>query len=273
MAIPQRSTAHFPKEKRAIAVRFDNHHRTRLLTYRPRDAETKEARLLGLGKWFSKAGVQEGDPICIIVGDPEEGVYRIALQRQILAEDEAAARVELKTAQTDSIAQEALRALVRLTKKRPAQVAMEEMRRIAEATRCRPRPRTPISVSTRSESVPPGLRLLLREVHNGKCQLCSFTFAKRDGEPYFEIHHLDPKRGHHPHNLLVVCPNCHAQFEHAILSECVWAGNWLISITINGKRIAIHQPLASGATLRTMLGIMILLAAHFGPIMITSRYH
>ena len=113
----------------------------------------------------------------------------------------------------------------------------------------------------RHEGVPPGIRILLREMHDGKCQLCSFTFEKRNGEPYFEIHHLDPKVGHHPNNLLVVCPNCHAQFEHATVTDFRWTGNWLVGVAINGKRVSIRQPLAHDSIRRGLLGLVIVVAA------------
>jgi predicted restriction endonuclease len=109
--------------------------------------------------------------------------------------------------------------------------------------------------------VPPGIRVLLRELHSGKCQLCSFTFEKRNGEPYFEIHHLDPEIGHHPANLLVLCPNCHAQFEHAIVTNFEWARNWLVGVTINGKRITVRQPLACDPMNTALLSLLILVAA------------
>lgn len=83
---------------------------------------------------------------------------------------------------------------------------------------------------------------MLEAVHNGKCQMCSFTFAKRDGKPYFEVHHVDPKRGHHPANLLVVCPNCHAQLEPTVVSDSEFVSGWLVGVKINGKRVAIRQP-------------------------------
>jgi hypothetical protein len=113
----------------------------------------------------------------------------------------------------------------------------------------------------------------LRAFHEGKCQLCSFTFEKRDGEPYFEIHHLDAKLGHHPHNLLVLCANCHAQLEHAAVTDFAWAGSWLIGLTINGRRVCVRQPLAPDLSPRSMLGIALIFAAQMGPMitLMTSK--
>ena len=88
-----------------------------------------------------------------------------------------------------------------------------------------------------------------------------FRKKKRNGEPYFEIHHLDPGVGHHPTNLLVVCPNCHAQFEHATVTDFKWAGNWLVGVMINSKRFAVRQPLAHASIRRALLGWGIVVAA------------
>ena len=62
------------------------------------------------------------------------------------------------------------------------------------------------------ESVPASLRAILARLYKGQCQISGFSFLKRDGEPYFEVHHIDPLLGHHAKNVLVVCPNVHAQF-------------------------------------------------------------
>ena len=90
--------------------------------------------------------------------------------------------------------------------------------------------------------MPPALRALLEAIHQGKCQICGFTFKKRDGKPYFEIHHLEPDQGHHPMNVLVICPNCHAQLENATVAETERVMGWLVAVKINGKRFRVRQP-------------------------------
>ncbi|MGA2905749.1 MAG: HNH endonuclease, partial [Candidatus Korobacteraceae bacterium] len=157
-------------------------------------------------------------------------------------------------------AEQQLTILGRLARKRPREVAQEELLRIVQQSARQPRPRVLPAVAERREGVPAGTRVLLRELHDGKCQICSFTFEKRNGEPYFEIHHLDPRIGHHPTNLLVVCPNCHAQLEHAMLGDFRWAGHWLVGLSINGKRLSVRQPLAHDSMRRALLGLFIVIA-------------
>ena len=261
LAIPQKFKGWFPREKGQIQVVFDDEDKAKALTFHPYDPEVKESRVFGLGRWFSKRGVREGDLISITLEDPARRLYRIALDRFVREREEQKARQKLQAARTDSEAEQELSTLSRLTRKRPLELAQEELLRIAQESLRQPRPRVFPGAPERHEGVPSGIRVLLRELHDGKCQLCSFTFEKRNGEPYFEIHHLDPKVGHHPSNLLVVCPNCHAQFEHATVTDFKWAGNWLVGVLINGKWVAVRQPLAHGSIRRALLGLGIVVAA------------
>ena len=261
LAVPQKFTAWFPGEKGQIQVVFDDEEKTKTLTFHPYDPIVKENRIFGLGQWMSKRGVREGDLISITLEDPSTRLYRIALDRYVQEREEHKARRELQAARTDSDAERELSTLSRLTKRRPRELAQEELLRIAQQSLRQPRPRASPSATERHEGVPSAIRVLLRELHDGKCQLCSFTFEKRNGEPYFELHHLDPEVGHHPCNLLVVCANCHAQFERANVTDHKWAGNWLVGVTINGKRVAVRQPLAHDSIRRALLGLVIMLAA------------
>jgi hypothetical protein len=253
LAVPQEHVHLFPKEKQEIRVRLEDGNRLTALTYSPFGDRTKEARIFGLGTWFKNARIHEGALLWII----REGVdqYRIVSDRALKLETENAARAHLTEAPSEAEADNDLQVLSRLTRKPRQVLVREEVERIAKATKCTPRPRLRIPHALRSEGVPAGLRILLRELHNGKCQLCSFTFQKQDGYPYFEIHHIDPACGHHPYNLLLVCGNCHAQLEHAFVTDHIWQSKWLVRVTINGKKIAIRQPLLTNIDRRAILGI------------------
>lgn len=62
------------------------------------------------------------------------------------------------------------------------------------------------------------VRTFLKEQYGGKCQICGYTFTKRDGEPYFEGVYLVSRTKaswiDHPGNVLCLCANCCAKFEH-----------------------------------------------------------
>jgi predicted HNH restriction endonuclease len=81
----------------------------------------------------------------------------------------------------------------------------------------------------------------LRDIYAGHCQICDFWFLKKDKEPYFEIHHLDPLRGHHPKNVVVVCGNCHNQFEHANVKQEFNDDRWLIRVSFNERTFLVKQ--------------------------------
>jgi 5-methylcytosine-specific restriction endonuclease McrA len=261
IAIPQRFNGWFPHDKGPIQIVFDDEQESEPLTFHPYDPVVKESRIFGLGRWFSRRGVREGDQISITLEDLNRPLYRIALDRYVREREEERTRQKLQAAQTDSEALQEVDALSRMTRKRPRAVARDELTRIALESIRRPRPKIYPGAAERHEGVPPAIRVLLRELHDGRCQLCSFTFEKANGEPYFEVHHLDPEIGHHPTNLLLLCPNCHAQFEHATVTDFRWVGGWLVGVTINGKRFGVRQPLVQNSIKRTLLGLVILAAA------------
>ena len=127
LAIPQKFRDLFPRERSEIRVAFDDEENAKTLTFQPYDSVVKENRILGLHRWFSKRGVREGDLISITLENPEPRLYRIALDRFVRERQEQRARQGLRTAQTDSEAEQQLTALSRLTKRRPRDVAQDEL--------------------------------------------------------------------------------------------------------------------------------------------------
>jgi len=125
--------------------------------------------------------VREGDLISITVEDYDRRLYRIALDRYVREREEQKTREKLRVAPTDSEAEQELTALSRLTRRRPRELAQQELLRIAQQSPRRPRPRVSPGATERHEGVPSGIRVLLRELHDGKCQLCSFTSKRGTG--------------------------------------------------------------------------------------------
>lgn len=257
IAIPQKFGSWFPKERSRITLAFDDEQATSEVTFHPHDPSGKENRVFGTKEWFSKRQIVPGDLITIRVENPAKRVYRIILDRFLREKEQRESRQRLESAATESEAQRELSTLVRLARKRSRRVAREELLRLAQNRAPEKRLRVASNVSGRHETAPAAIRVLLRELHDGKCQLCSFSFQKRNGQPYFEIHHLEPAVGHHPANLLVICANCHAQLEHAMVTDLVRNGIWLTSLRINGRRIAVRQPLLGQATKAKLLALIV----------------
>jgi hypothetical protein len=75
------------------------------------------------------------------------------------------------------------------------------------------------NVSTRRYERGPAGKAM-KELYDYRCMVdgCGFTFLKKNGDPYAESHHLEAlSRGglDDPRNIVVLCPNHHAQFHHA----------------------------------------------------------
>ena len=91
------------------------------------------------------------------------------------------------------------------------------------------------------ETVPYSIRKILLYLYKGRCQVSGFTFLMKNGEPYFEIHHINPLKGHHIKNLLVVCPNTHAQFTYSNVKHDFDKYGWLRKVKFNNEPNNIFQ--------------------------------
>ena len=225
LAIPRKYSKEFPATKSTIRVVLDDGSRLEPKAYAPYEGKDRECRIFGLRGWFSRRRVVPGDVITVTVEDHTKGIYRVALDRYVRQRQESDARRELYRVDSPEAARLHLHRLAVATREKPQAVAFQEISRLA-ATRPLRRKRISMFQKGRAEAVPPSLRVLLEAIHGGRCQLCSFTFQKRDGSPYFEIHHVEADMGHHPANLLVVCANCHARLEQASVSKLERVLGW-----------------------------------------------
>ena len=91
------------------------------------------------------------------------------------------------------------------------------------------------------ERTPLAIRKLLLNIYKGRCQITQFTFLTKQNIPYFEIHHIDPTKGKHPKNLLVVSPNIHAQFTHSQVKHFFDKNNWLRKVQFNNHLFTVFQ--------------------------------
>jgi 5-methylcytosine-specific restriction endonuclease McrA len=223
-----------------VSVLLDDRDTPEQKPYSPYESTTRQCRIGGLHAWYRQHRLTGGEQVLITVLDEGARVYRLTLGQR---EQEREARDRLDNARTDVDAQEQLRKLARLERQPERAAAIAELIRLLKQQRDQKRRHVPLAGTSRREPLPANIRVLLRAVHDGKCQLCGFTFRKTDNEPYFEVHHIEADKGHLLWNLLVVCPNCHAQFEHADVGHLEKRGVWVIGVTINGERKAVYQPL------------------------------
>jgi 5-methylcytosine-specific restriction endonuclease McrA len=257
LAISRKFQPLFPSVAQKITVFFDDAVTPHQKPYTPYESTTRECRIYSLRRWFRKHRASEGDWAEII---KEAEGYRLIFRSQ----EEMRYQQELRTAKTEGQAEEALRRLAHRRRLSQRATALKELARLAQ--QIQRRKRIPVAPRERHEGVPVSLRTLLKTVYRGRCQICGFTFRKRDGEPYFEVHHVDPEAGHHPQNLLVLCANCHAQMEHAEVAVKRDEQGWVVAVVINGKERTVRQALAT----KRRQSLMTLLALIFLPLWLLS---
>jgi len=85
----------------------------------------------------------------------------------------------------------------------------------------------------------------LKRLYGGKCQICKFTFRKRNGRKYSETHHLIPlgdSGSDSIANITILCANCHRQLTYAKVElGKLRANKRVIKINDVPKEIEYHQ--------------------------------
>ncbi len=236
IAIPKEFHDWFPVSDGYLSILFDRARKPRKKRFRTSQSSARELRIYGLRAWYKKHHAEEGD--WIEISRKGSHYHFVFCSRKRL---EASYRRQIERAKTEAEASEALDRLAELQRKRTRRAALEELRRLAHTQIARKYRSTPARAHL--ERVPSGIRVLLQEVYQGKCQICGFSFMKKDGTPYFEVHHIVPTEGHHPKNLLVLCANCHAQMEHAQVSFQRTPDGWVEKVVINGVEKRVYQAL------------------------------
>lgn len=245
IAIPTPLAKWFPDRSTDIQVYLNDSSVPQSKRYSSYSSSTKEGRIGGVKPWFEANGLRSGDEIVVQLVDKERSIYRLVPERDFVA---ATQRLQnrFEQAASEREASEGLTGLSKWTNTGEDEVALSEYRRLASATAPMGRQRITRAASRRRETAPPALRALLGQLYRGHCQVCDFWFLKRDNEPYFEIHHLNASAGHHPKNLLVVCGNCHNQFEHAAIAPEFDDEQWLLRVRFNKTLHQVNQIVLTG---------------------------
>lgn len=61
----------------------------------------------------------------------------------------------------------------------------------------------------------------LKKLYCNRCQICGYTFEYEKGKFYSEVHHYNPLKvsaDDELDNMIVVCPNHHAEFDHGMIA-------------------------------------------------------
>lgn len=240
IAIPVRLKDLFPDHNDTIQIYLNDSPVSETKQYSSYLSSTRECRIGGVKQWFQQNNLKSGDEIVIQVIDRENFVYRLIPERTFILETEELQR-KFDHSETEQDASEKIEALTHWTHSKINEAVFNEYYRLINILPSKDRKNIEKSSSRARESVPASLRTLLRYIFNGHCQVCDFWFFKRNGEPYFEIHHLDPLKGHQLKNLLVVCGNCHNQFEHADVKHIFNDDEWLVRVSFNERTYPVKQ--------------------------------
>jgi hypothetical protein len=240
IAIPMSLAKWFPEQNARIHIYLDDTIAPETKQYSSYKSRTRECRIGGMTEWFRDNKIKDGDEIVIQLIDKEHFVYQLIPESKFIlktheiqnnldsSENEISAKEELKKlSKWAGIAQEKvlLNEYVRLINTIPTTERRYVNRRSKEAR----------------ESTPCNLRVLLSDIYQGYCQVCDFWFLKKDNGPYFEIHHINPLLSNNPRNLIVVCANCHRQFEYSNVRQEFNDDNWLIKVHFNNKLYPVNQ--------------------------------
>ncbi len=240
IAIPTALAGWFPDHNADIQVYLNDSSTSQPKRYSSYSGSTKECRIGGISQWLKENGLKSGDEIVVQLIDRQNLTYRLIPEKDFVGTTQRL-QTDLDNSPNESQASEELARLSEWTNVRKSSVALSEFRRLIESSPSGERERTARRSSRARESTPPSLRTLLGQLYQGHCQVCDFWFLKRNKDPYFEIHHLDPTGGHHPKNLIVVCGNCHNQFEHAEVAPEFDDERWLIEVSFNRVLHQVNQ--------------------------------
>lgn len=240
IAIPASLEKLFPDHTDTIHVYLDDSHILRTPKYTPRTSSTRECRIYTMKEWFGKNRIKDGDEIVIQVINRNNGIYRLTSEKKFIEKTQSLQN-NFDKSETEDAASEKIITLAKWTNLDRYKIIMNEYNRLVNTMPVNERQSIRKQSNRAREKVPANMKTLLEGIYKGHCQVCDFWFLKRDNRPYFEIHHLDPAKDHHPKNLVVVCGNCHNQFEYANIGKEFNELDWLIKVSFNDKMYPVKQ--------------------------------
>jgi hypothetical protein len=236
LAIPISLANLFPKERGYIYL-IDEHGIHKQKSYSPYNSSTQECRIGGLREFFNRFSIKNGDELVIQKFD--DNIFRL-LPDKIFSKQLIDSLTKFETSDNEENIQDALSDATKIANISSEKIIENEFVKLSKNPII-PDRLIKFEKSLKRERVPYYLRNILKNVYNGKCQLTNFSFFMQNGEPYFEIHHIDPTKGNHIKNLLVVSPNVHAQFTHAKVDHIFDADKWLRTVKFNGEIFNVFQ--------------------------------
>lgn len=191
-------------------------------------------------EWFRKNKIKSSDEIVIHFIDKKNFTYRLIPEKRFVLKTR-----ELQNGfENSNNEQEASKRIVKLAnwiQLDEQKIVLNEFKRLTDIVPIKKREYFRSSLTKTREKVPVSLRTLLESIYKGHCQVCDFWFLKKDNTLYFETHHLNPLYNHHTKNIIVVCGNCHNQFEYANVQNSYNKEGWLNNVSFNDRKYSVNQ--------------------------------
>jgi len=240
IAIPQSLISWFPASNMEIKIYLGVSGIMQLKQYSSFSSSTREARIGGMKQWFTDMNFSDGDEIVIQILDKNNNIYRIIKEKDFI-DNVGFLRQNLENSKDDEEAATELLSLSNLVNKDIYEIAISEYVHLLTVENETERELKTIDRRVAKGKVPPNIKLLLGTIYYGHCQLCNFNFLKRNGRPYFEIHHIKPNMGNFLRNLILVCANCHRQFEYSRVGHFFSDDRWLTKVTFNERECLVNN--------------------------------
>jgi hypothetical protein len=240
IAIPVSLAERFPDHNETIQIYLNDSPMSQTKHFSSYTSSTRECRIGGVRQWFQQNNIKSGDEIVIQFIDKKSFIYRLIPESNFLLKTQEL-QYNFDASKTEEEALRGIDILANWTHLDKYNVVFNEYYRLVNTLPSKGRQYIQKNTSLVRESTPANLRALLGDIYEGHCQVCDFWFLDKNKEPYFEIHHLDPLKAHHPKNLLVVCGNCHNQFEHAYVKQEFDNDLWLVRVYFNESVKSVNQ--------------------------------
>jgi hypothetical protein len=179
--------------------------------------------------------------------DRKKFIYRLTSEKKFIEKTRLLQKT-LDKSETEEEASEKIMTLAQWTNLDSHKIIMSEYYRLINTMPIKERQSVRKQSNRVREKVPANMKTLLEGIYKGHCQVCDFWFLKKDNKPYFEIHHFDPLKHHHPKNLVVVCGNCHNQFEYANVHQEFNEYDWLVKVSFNNIIYPVKQVILTAMT-------------------------
>jgi predicted metal-binding protein len=240
LALPKSIANLFPENSQDINILFGESNRSFKKKFSSYSSTTRECRIGGMAKWFRENQLDNGDEIVLQVINKNENLYRV-IPEKMFVNKICELENDFDKSTTENEADELLSNIGNWAHGTRENIIINEYGRLILKSETNPRKRYEQGTRMTKEATPSNIRLLLGELYKGHCQVCDFWFLKRDHLPYYEIHHLNSSMGSNPKNLLLVCANCHNQFEYSTINMQFDKTGWLSRVRFNERQFDVNQ--------------------------------